>query len=160
MSDRLRIDLVLNDFVFSALKTGKINILSNGQPWRPLIDVYDMARAIDWALQRQGQEFLTVNVGSSDWNYKVLELAENVQSMIPNVEININKKAPVDNRSYRVDFSLYEKLAGNYKINFTIKDSIERLIRGIESFQTKKYSESVFVRLNVLKDYLEKKNVV
>ncbi len=160
MSDRLRIDLVLNDFVFSALNTGKIDILSNGKPWRPLIDVYDMARSIDWALHRQGQEFLTVNVGSNDWNYQVLELAENVHSMIPNVEINLNKNAPVDNRSYRVDFSLYEKLAKNHKVNFTIQESIERLIRGIESLKTKKFSKYDFIRLNVLQNYLEKKNVV
>ena len=39
MSDRLRLDLVLNDFVASALATGEITVLSDGTPWRPLIDV-------------------------------------------------------------------------------------------------------------------------
>ncbi|MFO0768088.1 MAG: SDR family oxidoreductase [Nitrospiraceae bacterium] len=48
MSDRLRLDLVLNDFVASALATGKITILSDGTPWRPLIHIKDMAKAIDW----------------------------------------------------------------------------------------------------------------
>ena len=46
MSDRLRLDLVLNDFVACALSTGEITVLSDGSPWRPLIDVADMARAI------------------------------------------------------------------------------------------------------------------
>ena len=47
MSDRLRLDLVLNDFVASAVATKKITILSDGTPWRPLIDIKDMSTAID-----------------------------------------------------------------------------------------------------------------
>ncbi len=54
MSDRLRLDLVLNDFVACALGQGQITVLSDGSPWRPLIDVADMARAIDWAIDRSG----------------------------------------------------------------------------------------------------------
>ena len=46
-SPRVRLDLVLNDFVASALKNNKIDILSDGSPFRPLIHVKDMARAID-----------------------------------------------------------------------------------------------------------------
>ena len=46
MSDRLRLDLVLNDFVACAIASGEITVLSDGTPWRPLIDVEDMARAI------------------------------------------------------------------------------------------------------------------
>ena len=52
MSDRLRLDLVLNDFVAGALTQKKIVVMSDGTPWRPLINVKDMARAIDWAIGR------------------------------------------------------------------------------------------------------------
>ncbi|MGH7043734.1 MAG: NAD-dependent epimerase/dehydratase family protein, partial [Acetobacteraceae bacterium] len=52
MSDRLRLDLVLNDFVACAVASGEISVLSDGTPWRPLIDVTDMARAIAWAIER------------------------------------------------------------------------------------------------------------
>ncbi|WP_016746537.1 NAD-dependent epimerase/dehydratase family protein, partial [Rhizorhabdus wittichii] len=52
MSDRLRLDLVLNDFVAGALTSGQITVLSDGTPWRPLIDTADMARAIEWAATR------------------------------------------------------------------------------------------------------------
>ncbi len=52
MSDRLRLDLVLNDFVACAVAARKITVLSDGTPWRPLIDVRDMARAIEWAITR------------------------------------------------------------------------------------------------------------
>ena len=63
-SDRLRLDLVLNDFVAGAVASGRITILSDGTPWRPLINVRDMARAIDWAISRDmsvGGPFLAVN---------------------------------------------------------------------------------------------------
>ena len=56
MSDRLRLDLVLNDFVACAIASGEITVLSDGTPWRPLIDVEDMARAISWAIVRKPGE--------------------------------------------------------------------------------------------------------
>src|SRR3546814_1997025 len=49
MSDRLRLDLVLNDFVACALSTGEITVLSDGTPWTPLLDDQDMALAMAWA---------------------------------------------------------------------------------------------------------------
>ena len=52
MSERLRLDLVLNDFVAGALTSGEVSVLSDGTPWRPLIDVEDMCRAIVWAIGR------------------------------------------------------------------------------------------------------------
>jgi len=73
MSDRLRLDLVLNDFVASAIANGEIVVLSDGSPWRPLIDVRDMARAVGWALNREinsGSEYLAINVGKNEWNYQ------------------------------------------------------------------------------------------
>ena len=63
MSDRLRLDLVLNDFVASALATGEITVLSDGTPWRPLIDVADMARAIEWAIGRDHRPRRTGSCG-------------------------------------------------------------------------------------------------
>src|SRR5262249_11556587 len=70
MSPRLRLDLVVNDFVACAVACGKITILSDGTPWRPLIHVRDMARAIDWAIGRSEAhgDFLAVNAGSNSWN--------------------------------------------------------------------------------------------
>ena len=68
MSDRLRLDLVLNDFTACALTAGEITVLSDGTPWRPLIDVRDMALAIEWAIERPaewGGRVLQVNVGGT-----------------------------------------------------------------------------------------------
>jgi len=81
MSERLRLDLVLNDFVAATVTDRKITILSDGTPWRPLINVKDMAKAIDWAIIRDisdGGPYLAVNVGSEEWNYQVRDLAQAV----------------------------------------------------------------------------------
>ena len=74
MSDRLRLDLVLNDFVAGAVANGEINIMSDGSPWRPLINVRDMGRAIIWGIERKasnGGNYLVINTGSNIWNYQV-----------------------------------------------------------------------------------------
>src|SRR3546814_16952430 len=73
-SSRLRLDLVLNDFVASALATGRIEVLSDGTPWRPLIHVADMARALEWAITRPASvedRFLAVNVGAEAWHVQI-----------------------------------------------------------------------------------------
>lgn len=129
-SDRLRLDLVLNDFVAAALTESRITVLSDGTPWRPLIDVSDMARAIEWAIGRrpdQGGAFLAVNAGSDRWNCRVSELAAAVAGVIGNVEVSINPNAVPDRRSYQVDFSLYESLAPEHQPMIELTSSIEQL---------------------------------
>ena len=94
MSDRLRLDLVLNDFVAGAHAFREITLLSDGTPWRPLIHVRDMARAIDWALERpadHGGAFLALNTGSDEWNYQIRQLADAVASIVPGVEVSVRR---------------------------------------------------------------------
>ena len=155
MSDRLRLDLVLNDFVAGAVASKKINILSDGSPWRPLINVKDMARAIEWALTRDptlGGDFLAVNVGSDRWNYQVKELAEAVAKVIPNVEISINKNAPPDKRSYKVNFNLFRKVAPDHQPQYDLITTIEELRDGLLSmkFKDEDYHNSNLMRIKVL----------
>jgi nucleoside-diphosphate-sugar epimerase len=156
-SDRLRLDLVLNDFVAGAVASGKITILSDGKPWRPLINVKDMARAIDWAISRKpvaGGEFLAVNVGSDEWNYQVLELAEAVARVIPGTEVSINKDAQPDKRSYRVNFDLFKKLAPAYQPKTTLTDSVKELKNGLEAigFRDGEFRNSRYMRLRILNE--------
>ncbi len=155
MSERLRLDLVLNDFVACAITSKQITILSDGTPWRPLINIKDMAKAIDWAIKRDinnGGEFLAVNVGSDGWNYQVRELAEFVAKVIPDVKISINKNAQPDKRSYRVSFELFRKLASNYQPEVDIITTILELKRGLEAmhFNDQNFRTSMFMRLKVL----------
>jgi len=160
-SDRLRLDLVLNDFVAGAVASGRITILSDGTPWRPLINVKDMARAIDWAIIRDvlnGGEFLAVNVGSDDWNYQVKDLAEAVARVIPDVHVSINKDAQPDKRSYRVNFDLFRKLAPAHQPRVDLIASIRELRDGLEAvgFKDREFRDSRYMRLNVLTELQQK----
>ncbi len=155
MSERLRLDLVVNDFVACAIASRNITILSDGTPWRPLIHLRDMARAIDWAIQRDraaGGDFLAVNVGCSAWNYQVKDLAEAVAEVIPDVTISINKDAQPDKRSYKVDFSLFEKLAPDFQPQVDLITAISELKDGLQAigFRDDNFRNSNYMRLKVL----------
>lgn len=155
MSPRLRLDLVLNDFVAAAVSSGEITILSDGSPWRPLINVKDMARAIDWAIGRDatnGGDCLSVNVGSNDWNFQVKDLAEAVASVIPGLKVSINKDAMPDKRSYRVNFDLFKNLAPDHQPECTLADAIEELRDGLYAmdFNDTHFRDSKMIRLKVL----------
>ncbi|PSH68124.1 NAD-dependent epimerase [Phyllobacterium brassicacearum] len=158
-SSRTRLDLVLNDFVASALATGRVSVLSDGTPWRPLIHVSDMARAIEWAIVRPASHgrFLAVNAGSEVWNYQVAELAAAVQAAMPGVEVEINRNAQPDKRSYRVDFSLFKSLAPNHQPQVMLKEAIENLRDGLTAvkFNSPADRPSSLVRFNVLGELLE-----
>lgn len=155
MSERLRLDLVLNDFVAGAVASRKITILSDGTPWRPLINIKDMARAIDWAIGREAgknQKFLAVNAGSDEWNYQVRDLAAAVAKVIPDVQISINENAQPDKRSYRVNFSLFRMLAPDFQPQMDIITTIEELKDGLEAmkFSDDNFRNSRFMRLKIL----------
>jgi nucleoside-diphosphate-sugar epimerase len=157
MSERLRLDLVLNDFVASAISTGQISVLSDGTPWRPLIDVQDMARAIEWASERPleaGGSHVIVNVGSDEWNYRVRGLAEAVAAAIRGTRVSVNEAAPPDKRSYRVNFGLFRSLARSYVPQVTLVESVENLRDGLEAmrFGDSNFRQSILMRLPALAD--------
>jgi len=160
MSDRLRLDLVLNDFVAAALATGTISVLSDGTPWRPLIHVKDMARAIEWALVREADEngdFLRINVGSDEWNYQVRDLAHAVARILGGIDVSINAEAPPDRRSYRVDFGLYRQRAPKHQPQETLDSTIAGLRDGLRAikFSDPEFRQSNLIRLRVLERHLE-----
>jgi nucleoside-diphosphate-sugar epimerase len=157
-SPRLRLDLVLNDFVASAIATGQIEILSDGTPWRPLIHIEDMARSIDWAVTRPvaaGGDFLIANVGSNEWNYRVLEIANAVQSELGGVELFINKESVPDENSYQVDFSYFAELAPKHVPRITLHGAVADLCEGLQTmnFYDANFRESELIRLKMLQKH-------
>lgn len=157
MSPRLRLDLVLNDFVATALRTGDIKVISDGTPWRPLIDVSDMALAMEWAITRNdGPRFLAINTGADSQNYAVSEIAKAVATAAPGTGISINSNAAPDLRSYRVDFGLFKQLAPHHQPRKTLQHSIDELLNGISQWPAfSDYTDgSETVRLRTLKNLM------
>ena len=162
MSDRLRLDLVLNDFVASAIINKKIQILSDGTPWRPLIHVKDMSRALEWASFRNGSEsgnYLKVNVGSNEWNYNIKDLALAVKSRFTDVDVEINENAPPDKRSYKVNFDKYNNLAPDHAPKYSLERTIDDIKDGLigMKFCDDNFRNSDLIRLQKLTN-LQKNN--
>jgi len=156
-SPMLRLDLVLNDFVATALRTGKIEVLSDGSPWRPLIHVDDMSRAIEWAASRDGDKHIEVNVGSQDWTWQIGQLAKDVGDVLGGVEVEINTNAQPDNRSYRVDFSKFAELAPNHQPQKDFAQAVKELEAQVKEmdFENTSVRDSKFIRLNILRAHVD-----
>ncbi len=128
-SPRLRLDLVLNDFVAAAYATGKILMLSDGTPWRPLVHVEDICRAFIAVLEarRDAIHKQAFNVGSSSENYRISELAEIVQETVPGCGIEYAAGAGPDKRCYRVDCSKLSRHLPDFQLRWNARLGAQQL---------------------------------
>jgi nucleoside-diphosphate-sugar epimerase len=112
VSPRLRVDLVLNNLVGWALTTGRIHLMSDGTPWRPLVHVEDIARAFLAVLTapREVVHDQALNVGRTSENYRISELAEIVAAAVPGCAVTYADGAGPDKRCYRVDCGKIDRL--------------------------------------------------
>jgi nucleoside-diphosphate-sugar epimerase len=117
VSPRLRLDLVLNNLVGWALTTGKVTLLSDGTPWRPIVHIEDISRAFVAALEapREVVHDQAFNVGVTSANYRIRELAEIVAETVPGSTIEIVPGAGPDKRCYRVDCGKIERLLPDFQ---------------------------------------------
>ena len=106
-SPRLRCDIVYNNLVGCAYATGKIEIKSDGTPWRPVVHIRDVASAFHAALIAPTAIVASrsFNVGIPDGNYTVRQLAEAAQRSVPGCELHFTGEHGGDSRTYRVGFS-------------------------------------------------------
>ena len=159
MSDRLRLDLVLNDFVACAIASGEITVLSDGTPWRPMIDVEDMARAISWAIVRKlqnGGKFLAVNTGRDESNYQVRGLAEAVARQVAGTTVSINTSARSDNALLQGGLRLVPVAGAGLYPQVSLDQSIARLRDGLAAmgFADKDFRNSPYMRLETLERHM------
>lgn len=115
VSPKIRLDLVVNNLVCWAYTTGKINIMSDGSPWRPIIHVEDISIAFIAALEapRDIVHNEVFNVGQNTENYRIRDIAEIVKKIVPNSEVKYTSGHGSDSRTYKVNFDkIKEKLKG------------------------------------------------
>lgn len=128
ISPRPRTDLVLNDLVGLAHVEGTVRLRSDGAAWRPLVHVEDVARAYLGVLEapREAVHARAFNVGRTDENYRIRELAELV-SDATGAPIELGEDAGPDARSYRVDCSRIQDAVAACRPRRTVADGIEEL---------------------------------
>lgn len=105
-SPKLRCDIVFNSLVASAYTTGKIEIKSDGTPWRPVVHIQDVCHAFIAGLEAplelvSGQSF---NVGIPDGNFTVRQLAEAAGEVVPGAKVVFTGEHGADSRTYKVSF--------------------------------------------------------
>lgn len=148
VSPRLRFDLVLNNLVAWACTTGRIYIKSDGTPWRPIVHIEDIGRAFIAVLEAstsliRGEAF---NVGSTEENYQIRDLAEIVSQVVPGCRIEYAKDGGPDTRCYRVDFSKIAKVLPDFKPQWNARagarelyEAIQRVGLQLEDFEGPRY---------------------
>lgn len=134
LSPRMRFDLVVNAMTAAAYATGRVTV-RGGRQWRPLLHVQDAARLFQALLEtpevfRTGGQ--TFNLGFTQENYRILELAELVCREVPGTKIEVVCDGE-DQRSYRVSFdrlARFLRLPGHRSASEGIREIAEAFARG------------------------------
>ena len=126
-SPRLRLDVVLNDFVAAAVTTGKIFIKSDGTPWRPIVHIRDIMGAAITVLSAPKEKIHNevFNVGSKAENYRISELADMVKD-ITGAKIEYDPNGGPDKRCYRVTCDKIERVLG-FKLKWNAPKGAQEL---------------------------------
>ena len=128
-SPRLRLDIVLNDLVAWAYTTGKVYIKSDGTPWRPIVHIRDIIAAILSVLEapRNLIHNETFNVGQTEENYRIRELAAIVAETVPGCRVEYAPGGGPDKRCYRVDCGKIHRVLPGFHPQWTARKGAQEL---------------------------------
>ena len=143
-SPRLRCDIVFNNLVACAYTTGKIEIKSDGSPWRPVIHIKDVCSAFIAGIEAPSNVVnkRSYNVGIENGNYTVRDLAEAASKCVPNCELIFTGEHGKDSRTYKVSFKrILLELKDWYKPRWSLEKGGKELI---EFFKDVSFNEQDF----------------
>lgn len=128
VSPRLRLDLVVNDFVGAAVTTGQVLLLTDGSAWRPLVHIEDLARAyaamLNAPIDRVSRE--TFNIASHSQNLRLIDIADTVAEWVPNTTRDVRLHAP-NEAGYRVSGSKFAQAFPEFSFRWTVEEGIAQL---------------------------------
>lgn len=129
VSPRLRFDIVLNNLTAWAVTTGRIHLKSDGTPWRPLVHIEDISRAFLAVLEapREAIHGEVFNVGRTDENFQIRQIAEIVGETVPGCTIEFAAGAGPDTRSYRVSFEKIALRVPAFRPRWTVREGAREL---------------------------------
>jgi nucleoside-diphosphate-sugar epimerase len=129
VSPRLRADIVVNNLVGIAYTTGAVMIQSDGTPWRPLVHIEDISRAFLAVLEapREAIHNQAFNVGSSQENYQIRDIAAMVEDVVPGCTIEYLEGGGPDPRCYRVNCDKLTAHIPSFRTKWTVRKGVEKL---------------------------------
>jgi len=159
LSPRLRVDVVVNNLVGFARTTGKVLIQSDGTPWRPLVHVEDIASAFLSVLDapRRLVHDEAFNVGSSEENYRIWEVAEIVEDIVPDARATFAAEGGPDKRSYQVDCSKIARVLATFEPRWTVRRGVEQLSEAYErnDLSFEQFTGTRYLRINRVRELQE-----
>ncbi len=176
ISPRIRLDVVINMLSSMAVSYKKLKLNSNGQAWRPHLNIKDVANIIEKFLFLNKNKKINniYNIGSDNNNYKIIDVAKKIKKIVSNTKIEFldkkDKKSLVsdkkihdgiDKRSYKVSFLKIKKLFPEYRF-INLNSGIKKFIKELESYKMnkQKFSNIDFYRLQKLDQINSKKKIV
>lgn len=135
VSPRQRFDLVVNNLTAWAFTTGQVLLKTDGLQWRPLVHIEDISRAFVATLEapRERVHNQSFNVGSTKENYRIRDVAEIVQSVVPNSKITFGTGAGADTRNYRVSCDKFAKAFPDFVPRWTVRTGVESLYKAFKA---------------------------
>lgn len=159
VSPRLRADLMVNNLVGYALTTGEVLIKSDGTPWRPLVHIEDIALATAAVLDapREVVHDEAFNVGRTDENYQVRDVALMVEEIVEGSKVVFAEGASADARDYRVDFSKIARVLPGFQPRWTVRKGIEELYESYRrvGLTSEEFLSARYLRIRTVRDLLE-----
>ena len=159
VSPRIRFDVVLNNLMAWAYTTGQVHLKSDGTPWRPIVHIEDISRAVLAALSvpREVVHNEAFNVGLNAENYQIKQLAEIVLETIPGCQISFAADAGSDKRNYRVDFSKYKATFPDYPLLWNARSGAEHIYQSYRDIglHAEDYEGPKYKRITQLQYLLE-----
>jgi nucleoside-diphosphate-sugar epimerase len=155
VSPRLRLDIVLNDLVASAYTSGRILIKSDGTPWRPITHIRDIIGAIVSVLEAPREQIHneTFNVGRTEENFRISELAEIVAETVPGCHIEYAPGGGPDKRCYRVTCDKIRRVLPNFRPEWTARRGARELYEAYRAagLTARELEQGRYVRINEIK---------
>lgn len=148
VSPRLRADIVVNNLTGYAFTTGKVLLQSDGSPWRPLVHIEDIARAFVAVLAAPRERVFNeaFNVGRTEENYQIRDLARMVEQVVPGSVVSLGAGAGPDKRDYRVSFEKIKQKLPEWQPKWIVPQGITELYEAykkhgltLEEFESARY---------------------
>jgi len=158
-SPKFRDDLVVNNLVVAALVNHEIRVMSDGTPWRPLIDVRDLGNMFLRFLIADSDILngKVVNIGFKENNFQVKDIVDCIQKQLPSCAVKYTGEHGADTRSYRVSFDLLHESMKDIKQEWTLYKSVADLIVQLTKMDTRVLGDKRFTRIQVLHELVNKK---
>jgi len=143
VAPRMRFDLTVNEFTMELMTKKHLTVFGE-QFWRPYVHVRDAARAIQSVLDQPSAKMKNAvfNVGSTDQNFRKLDLVELIKPYVADAKIEFVKRNE-DPRDYRVSFAKIKDQLG-YATTRTVAEGVKEVVQLVQDQTLRDFDSSEY----------------